>query len=109
MDYVNKLYELFYKPLVTPYNLLENAKLDNYQYVKYYIKNDFLVTEMKCINTLNESVIFYYLFDKDNLLQQIYQKFPKGKKELLFDRHTEFENLRESYYNSSKNSMLNIK
>lgn len=36
----NELYKLMFKDIVTPFNLLENAKLDNYNYVKYYTKKE---------------------------------------------------------------------
>lgn len=97
-DYINKLYALFYKPLVTPYNLLENARLDNYKYVKYYTKGDSLIVEMKCIVVSNETIIFYYYFDNNNSLQKIYQKTSSSPKELLFDRQNEFQKLVSEYY-----------
>lgn len=31
---MNKIYMLLNSPIVTPYNLLENVKLKNYEYVK---------------------------------------------------------------------------
>ena len=39
---INGLYELMFKDIVTPFNLLENARLGNYQYVKYYTKKEYL-------------------------------------------------------------------
>ena len=47
--YIDNIFKLLYSPIVTPYNLLENAKLKNYSYVKYYKGSDGLITEMKCI------------------------------------------------------------
>ena len=37
--YIKKIYDMLYSPIISPYNLLENAKLDNYSYVKYYANN----------------------------------------------------------------------
>lgn len=30
--YIKKIYDMLYSPIISPYNLLENAKLDNYSY-----------------------------------------------------------------------------
>lgn len=91
---INELYNLMFKDIVTPFNLLENAKLDNYQYVKYYTKKDYFIAEMKCCMGNNDDRIFYYYFDKNNRLEKIHQKFNGGKKELLFDRDLEIEKLK---------------
>lgn len=92
---IDKLYDLMYKDIVTPFNLIENAKLDNYAYVKYYTLKQYFVAEMKCIVGEEDVRIFYYCFDKENKLQRIYQKEEKGKKELLFDRKQEIEKLKD--------------
>lgn len=86
---INRLYDLMYKDIVTPFNLLENAKLDNYEYVKYYKDNGFLVAEMKCSLSKYDSRIFYYYFDSNNMLQEIYQENDASYRELLFDRKSE--------------------
>ena len=59
--------------LLTPYNLLENAKLSHYEYVKYYTEKEFLICEMK-FEVLKKDYIFYYYFDKNDKLQKIYKK-----------------------------------
>lgn len=88
------LYNLMFKDIVTPFNLLENAKLDNYKYVKYYTQKEYFITEMKCCMGDEDNRVFYYYFDQDNKLQKIYQKCSVGKKELLFDRVLELEKLK---------------
>lgn len=47
-NYTQKIYDMIYSPILTPHNLLDNAKLDNYSYVKYLKKMDGLVVEMEC-------------------------------------------------------------
>lgn len=91
---MNTLYSLMFKDIVTPFNLLENAKLDNYKYVKYYSQKEYFITEMKCSMGNEDVRVFYYYFDQDNKLQKIYQKCSVGKKELLFDRVLEIEKLK---------------
>ena len=93
---VNRLYELMFKDIVTPFNLIENAKLDNYYYVKYYTLKEYFVSEMKCSISENDIRIFYYCFDKDNKLQRIYQKDISGKKTLLFDRKNEISKIKSN-------------
>ena len=45
---VKRIYDLLHSPVLTPYNLLENVKLDNYFYVNYYKNEIGIVCEMKC-------------------------------------------------------------
>ena len=71
--YIKKIYDMLYSPIISPYNLLENAKLDNYSYVKYYTNEIGLVAEMQCTIHGEGMQIFYYQFDKNDYLQMIYQ------------------------------------
>lgn len=48
-DYVKKIYDMLYSPILTPYNLIENIKLPNYKYLKYYTNDIGIVAEMKCL------------------------------------------------------------
>lgn len=83
-EIIKKVCDLANDYILTPFDLVNNARLDNYDYVKYYSKNDFLICEMK-FSVLLEQYIFYYYFDSENKLQQIYAKNGKTKK-LYFDR-----------------------
>ena len=47
--YIKKIYDMLYSPIISPYNLLENAKLENYSYVKYFTNEEGLVAEMQCV------------------------------------------------------------
>lgn len=97
---IEKIYELKFSDLTTPWNLMENAFLDNYEYVKYYTKNSGLTVEMKC-QTLSTFNIFYYHFDKENKLDEIYLEKSNGEKELKFSRKMELEKILAEYLNSS--------
>ena len=37
---IENIYNLLHAPILTPYNLLENVKLDNYMYVNYSMDNN---------------------------------------------------------------------
>jgi hypothetical protein len=86
-SYIHKIHELMHSAITTPYNLLENARLPNYDYVKYYTENDFLIAEMSC--KMDEiSTLFFYYFDSENKLSKIVME-QNSIKEIKFDR--EFE------------------
>lgn len=99
---INGLYELMFKDIVTPFNLLENARLGNYQYVKYYTKKEYFIAEMKCSLGVQDTRTFYYCFDTDSKLQRIYQKCNNFSKELLFDRSTEIERIKKLSKNNDR-------
>lgn len=94
--YFDEIFKLMYSPIITPYNLLDNAKLDNYSYVKYYKKNNYFITEMKCQVDENETLFFYY-FDDKNFLQKIYME-QEGIGNFVFDRKENIEDAKLKYY-----------
>lgn len=96
--YIRKIYEMLHSPIVTPYNLLENAKLDNYSYVNYYKGENGLIAEMKCITEDNVNAIFFYHFDSEDNLMKIFMK-TGSTKELVFDRNDELVDLKQDYLN----------
>lgn len=91
--YIDRLYTLLHSPMITPYNLLENAKLDNYNYVKYYKGLNGLVAEMECINEDLKELIFYYEFNKNDELENIVMKDQQDI-ELVFSREEEIEQVK---------------
>ena len=95
--YIKKIYDMLYSPIISPYNLLENAKLENYSYVKYYTNEIGLVAEMECSISDEGNQIFYYQFDKKDYLQTIYQKTDIGR-QMVFDRSEAVEAAKEEYY-----------
>lgn len=84
-DSVNEVYNMLHSPIVTPYDLLENAKLRNYSYVKYYTNDTGLVAEMQCIIPCEGNQVFFYQFDKNDYLQLIYQNEIKDEN-IVFSR-----------------------
>lgn len=95
-DYVKKIYDMMYSPLVTPYNLLENAKMDNYGYVKYCKSENGLVAEMEC-SIPNEGIkVFYYYFDSNDFLRCIYVECD-GVKQRVFDREDAVQEAKNEY------------
>lgn len=92
--YIDKLYTLLHSPIITPYNLLENAKLDNYNYVKYYKGNNGLIAEMQCINDDAIEVTFFYEFNRKDELDIVFMK-DGSDLEVVFSRNEEIENLKE--------------
>ena len=98
-DLIQKIYELRYEAIVTPQNLLENALLDNYEYVKYYKSDNqfMLFVEMKCVCEDLIARIFVYTFDEKKWLQKIETKEPNQV--VLFDRDQNLNELLEEYRN----------
>ena len=101
-DYVKKIYDMLYSPILTPYNLIENIKLPNYKYLKYYTNDIGIVAEMKCLVDGYGEKIFYYQFYEKDFLQRIYY-FDNDAEEELFDRKQELEEAKKSYYKNKDN------
>jgi len=105
-EYIENIYKLLHSPLVTPYNLLENAKLPNYEYVNFYKEDKVLISEMKCTLDDGNKAIFYYHFDQDDNLQYVYMSQGK-QKHCVFNRHLETEKMISKYqkYSSSEKNI----
>jgi hypothetical protein len=91
--YIDKLYTLLHSPMITPYNLLENAKLDNYNYVKYYKGANGLIAEMQCVNEDAVEVTFFYEFNIKDELNTIIMKDDQNI-EVMFNRDDEIKNVK---------------
>ncbi|AGF59432.1 hypothetical protein B0P06_002229 [Clostridium saccharoperbutylacetonicum] len=92
--YIDKLYALLHSPIITPYNLLENAKLDNYNYVKYYKGSNGLIAEMQCVNEDAVEVTFFYEFNIKDELNTIIMKDHQSI-EVMFNRDDEIKNVKD--------------
>ena len=97
--YIKKIYDMLYSPLISPYNLLENAKLENYSYVKYFTNEEGLVAEMQCVVPGDGEQVFYYQFDKKDYLQKIYRNAMETKN-IVFNRQEAVETAKEKYYSN---------
>lgn len=95
--YIKKIYDMLYSPIISPYNLLENAKIDNYNYVKYYMNKIGLVAEMQCVIPGEGERIFFYQFDKKDYLQMIYEGTIE-KKNIIFSREEAIISAKDEYY-----------
>ena len=91
MEGIKELYQLLYSAIITPYNLLENAKLDNYSYVKFYDSDNGLIAEMECKDNIGRSKKFYYHFNHDDGLEKVFLREKDEPKQLVFDRRLEAE------------------
>lgn len=99
--YIKKIYDMLYSPIITPYNLLENVKLENYDYVKYYTNQVGVVAEMECTMLDDEKNIFFYQFDKKDYLQIIYQGSMEPEN-IIFDRRVAANVAKQEYFKNKK-------
>ena len=95
---IKEIYDLKESNLVLYTILSENIKKTNYDYVKYYRKNNFIICEMKCEMLYEGKIIFRYFFDENDKLQII----KKGKQE-VFNREKEIKNKMLEYEKMYKN------
>lgn len=110
MKNIKEIYDLFYSPIVTPYNLLENVKLPNYSYVNYYKENDSVVAEMKCTpENSDKEIVFYYYFDSQDHLTKIYKEnVDVQKKVLVYSRDAEQNKAINSFNIQRKNNNISL-
>lgn len=92
--YIKKIYDMLYSPVLTPYNLIENIKLSNYKYLKYYTNSIGIVAEMQCFVDRSEEKVFYYQFDQKDYLQEIYY-YDDGVKKLFLIGNLPLKKLRK--------------
>ena len=95
MSLFNKIYNLTYSPLLTPYNLIETLKLDNYISLNMK-KNDIgIVAEISCI--IDDNLFtFIYEFDKNDYILSLYY-YENNNIHYLFNRNEDLENLKDLY------------
>ena len=88
INYIDKLVELITSPIVTPYNLIEYLKLDNYKSINLYKESNHMIAKVTFISydTIENSL--YYVFNHNNELLEIYE-LESGTKNICFNRETE--------------------
>ncbi|MGM8366581.1 hypothetical protein ACLIBG_14035, partial [Virgibacillus sp. W0181] len=101
-EMIDKIYHLIHTPLVTPYNLLDNSRLNNYNYVKYYREEAGLVCEMEC-DFESDLETFFYFFDEKDYLQKIERDLGSSEREVLFDRAIEVEKHKQAFTERNSN------
>lgn len=98
---IKKIYEMMYSPIITPYNLLQNAKISVYNYVKYYKGNEGLIAEMQCDIPDEGLKTFFYHFDAKDYLEEIFVEYD-NKRIKLFDRKDEVNKAKQEYYQNKQ-------
>lgn len=99
-DYIEKFAKLFYSPMLTPYNLLENLELDNYLSINYFKQDNSILADIVFLNN-NKEITYRYVFDRDNFLQTIYC-IDEEDMILQFDRHEDIEKLKNEVQTVTK-------
>jgi hypothetical protein len=89
-----QLYELVFNPVVTPHSLVDNAKLQNYEYVSYSRSGLGLKVSLRCILDDGVKADFEYYFDQADNLQLALMMSDEGP-EILFDRKAEILRVQE--------------
>ncbi|NHM31277.1 hypothetical protein [Neobacillus terrae] len=102
---VKKIYELLHSPILTPYNLLENVKLDSYSYVNYYKGEIGIICEMKCTDQNSIEAKYYYHFDEKDHLFKVLMDSSDGCQVELFNRNSE---LQQEVNNYSRQKYQNL-
>lgn len=95
MSLFNEIYDLTYLPILTPANLIENLKLDNFTEINYSKNETGILAKILCFIDGNE-MTFYYQFDSKNFLSTIYY-LENSKIEYMFNRNEYIENLRGEF------------
>ncbi|EOU2100369.1 hypothetical protein C0L85_03870 [Clostridium perfringens] len=98
---VDEIYKLTYSPLLTPYNLLDNLNLENYITINYSKVDNNILSEIVCLID-DVKMNFYYLFDEQQFLKEIYY-FENEVKHFLFNREFALEEARLEYTSINSN------
>lgn len=95
MNLINQIYNQTYSPLLTPYNLIETLKLDNYISLNMEKNSYGIVSKIRCV--IDERPInFYYQFDKNDHLLTIYY-YENRKITYLFNRNENITSLKSEF------------
>ena len=107
---IQSIYKMQKHAIVSPISLLENAKLDNYSYVKYYRKDkESLIVEMECVCEDGIKRVFDYIFDNyENLLKIKATPGNLLHTDTIFDREIELSVLL-SQYKEMQNGLISEK
>lgn len=87
---ISKLYYILNNPLVTPWDLVENVKLDNYDNLHIAKGEKGIIATIECVNDGGSTVEYVYYFDhQDHLLSLVLRE--GHLEEIVFDRSKEIE------------------
>lgn len=96
MSLSNEIYNLTYLPLLTPYNLIDTLKLDNYISLNMHKGDLGIVSEITCLID-DSNITFYYEFDEKDHLLKIYY-YEENNINYLFNREDSINKLKDEYY-----------
>lgn len=108
MSHIHELYTLTEGHIITPAELLSNAKLPNYEFVKFSNNGIGLHVEACCRIEEEGQVLFNYYFDEKDRLQKLVMESGTTS-EVLFDRIVEVEKLRSKIRSTKRNSDSSIR
>ncbi|MFB5678217.1 hypothetical protein ACE3NQ_16450 [Paenibacillus terreus] len=100
------LYDLEHGHILFPSELIENAKLSNYEYVNFHKSLDGLNVECLCHLDDGSKVLFTYYFDFEDKLMRLISD-DGVYTEVLFDRKLEIQKLREKLTINSTRNLIN--
>ncbi|WP_342476478.1 hypothetical protein NYE24_19630 [Paenibacillus sp. FSL H7-0350] len=108
MSHIHELYTLIEGHIITPAELLSNAKLPNYEFVKFSNNGIGLHVEACCRVDEGKQVLFNYYFDEKDRLQKLVMESGTTS-EVLFDRIVEVEKLRSKIRSTKRNRDSSIR
>lgn len=104
MSLFNKIYDLTYLPILTPYNLIDTLKLDNYISLNMHKGDLGIISEITCIID-GSNITFYYEFDeKDHLLKTYY--YEDNNIQYLFNREDSINKFKNEFYKSKSRKII---
>lgn len=107
-NYIDKLVELVTSPIITPYNLTEYLKLENYKSLNFFKEGGNIIAKVTFISYDIIENNIYYVFNHNNELLEIYQ-YEEGNKVISFNREKEKNKTIEQLNNSKAlNSEVNV-
>lgn len=107
MEKFQELFDMVFSSIITPANLLENAKLANYDYVNYSKSKDGLVVAMKCSMEDGIKREFLYNFDTQDKLQTVAMVSDQDTK-IVFDRMKEISKLKDEILKERQLTLINV-
>ena len=104
LNYIDEIYKLTNFAILTPSNLLNNIKLENYEEIRYYKDNGDLICEMVSIED-KEVVRYIYTFDLSDKLNKAIIYFGTETME-IFNRDKKLKKCLSQYDNlKSRNAI----
>lgn len=108
MSQIHELYTLTEGHVITPLELLANAKLPNYEFVKFSNNGLGLHVEACCRLDGGTRAVFNYYFDEKDRLQKLVMELGTTS-EVIFDRVVEIEKLRSKLLTQKCNSKVSLR